>query len=158
GYVAEDNLVLPHGGLHRDIPLYGWVHTHQFDMHAQDNCGVADLWSDSLWNCGTAGLSAYIRRNTFLYVVKTAIKLRGLPQIGPYGVLVEANVCGEPDPGSAVQQNESGLYLADDNVFGYDGSARLGWCDFDGDGASDAFMATGQTWWFSSGGSGPWTF
>jgi hypothetical protein len=32
-------------------------------------------------------------------------------------------------------------------------------CDFDGDGIPDRFLATGQTWWFSSNrGQGPWVY
>ena len=40
----------------------------------------------------------------------------------------------------------------------YDGSAQLGSCDFDGDNVQDSFMATGVTWWFSSGKTGPWSY
>ena len=38
-----------HGGLHRWIPFPGfWVHTHQFDMHGTEDCGVWDIFSDAL--------------------------------------------------------------------------------------------------------------
>ena len=29
---------------------------------------------------------------------------------------------------------------------------------FDGDGRNDSFMATGQSWWYRSGTTGPWEF
>jgi hypothetical protein len=35
---------------------------------------------------------------------------------------------------------------------------ELGTCDFDGDGLNDLFLATGQTWWYSSGGDTPWIY
>jgi hypothetical protein len=58
----------------------------------------------------------------------------------------------------AVAQNETGIVREPGNVSGYNGSLELGSCDFDGDGIDDAFLATGATWWFSSGGEMPWTY
>ena len=155
GYEAFDNLVLSHGGYHRDIPIYGWTHTHQFDIHGQDTCGV--LEGDH--NCGTAGHSAFIRRNTFLYTADASIKLRGKPQLQPWGVFVDANVfAGSADDAIELSSNASGMERGSDNLFGVNESNNLGHCDFDGDGIADAFMATRATWWFSSRGTGPWTF
>jgi hypothetical protein len=34
----------------------------------------------------------------------------------------------------------------------------INYCDFDGDGINDVFLTTGQTWWYSSAGTGPWTY
>jgi hypothetical protein len=56
-----------------------------------------------------------------------------------------------------VSQNESGLYLAGNQV-GVDSLAEVSRCDFDGDGVNDRFLATGQTWWYASGESGPWVY
>ena len=39
-----------------------------------------------------------------------------------------------------------------------DESGNYGQCDFEGDGVTDRFFATGQTWWYSSGGTGPWAY
>lgn len=166
GYEATDNLVLPNGGLHRWIPFPGfWVHTHQFDMHGSQNCGIADWFSDALWNCGVAGDRMVIRHNTFLYTAGAAIKLRGTPVDGMY---VGHNVfkapflldmaMGTTAVAGTVQQTETGLVIEDGNRTGIDGSAQLGRCDFDADGLADTFMATGATWWYASGGTGPWTF
>lgn len=153
GYRAYRNLVLEHGGLHRWI-LGVWTHTHQFDMHGQDNCDIGALFSDSLYNCGTAGHDMDIRYNSFLYKDDNAIKLRGTPQVGAY---VKYNVFAHDSVGDALHQNESGMHESD-NLADINGMKELGRCDFDGDGRQDSFLATGQTWWYASGGTGPWTF
>lgn len=171
GYIANENLVLQHGGLHRWLGG-AWTHTHQFDMHGQRSCGAlegaadvidaldpfGDPFSDTQYNCGTAGESIYIRRNTFLYTEAEAIRLRGTPQIHPYGMYVEDNVFRHEHQDDAITYTESAPFVGPGNQFGVDGSAQLGSCDFDGDGINDSFMATGATWWFSSGGQGAWTF
>lgn len=157
GYTAYYNLVLENGGLHRWIPFPGfWVNTHQFDMHARDHCGVGDIFSDALYNCGLAGHTMLIRHNAFFYSEDDAIKLRGTPTVGMFvGNNVFANHSSFDD---AVHQNESGLVQEPGNVAGYNGKNQLGTCDFDGDGADDSFMATGQSWWYRSGKTGPWEF
>ena len=156
GYRAYENLVLKAGGRHRKV-LGLWFHTHQFDMHGQRSCGIGSVFSDSLFNCGTAGHDVEIRRNSFLYTSNAAVKLRGTPQLKPHGAFVYDNVFAHASLGAAVQQTESGLTTSGNRV-GIDGSAQLGSCDFDADGTSDRFMATGQTWWYSSRGTGPWTY
>ena len=157
GYVATANLVLENGGLHRWIPFPGfWVHTHQFDMHGTEDCGVWDIFSDALANCGDAGLSMFIRQNTFFYASDHAIKLRGTPEVGMFvGQNVFANHLRFAD---AATQEETGLVEEPGNVFGYNGKLDLGSCDLDGDGVLDSFMATGVTWWYSSGGTMPWVY
>ncbi|HEX4341020.1 MAG TPA: hypothetical protein VH062_34160 [Polyangiaceae bacterium] len=168
GYHAFRNLVLPNGGLHRWV-LGFWTHTHQFDMHGQSSCGVGavieeigsalDISDDpTIFNCGTAGHDMFIRDNTFLYTDGPDIKLRGTPELSPWGMTVANNVFANNDINDAVQQAESGLLIEDDNQTGFDGSAVLGSCDFDADGVNDSFMATGTTWWFSARGTGPWTY
>jgi FG-GAP-like repeat len=102
----------------------------------------------------------YIRENAFLYDADNAIRLRGTPQIGMY---VGANVFRHDSPDGAMSQTETGLYIeyangVDTNRYGIDGSTQLGSCDFDGDGINDAFMATGVTLWYSSGGTMPWAY
>jgi hypothetical protein len=149
GYRATRNLVLQHGGKHKY--WYGWGHTHQFDMHGQ-SCGSF---------CGTAGRYIDINHNSFLYTAGTAIKIRGTPQEGAW---IESNVFAHSFPPDAVQQtpfqfpfHDERLYVVD-NRYGIDGSDRYGICDFDGDDTDDRFMATGQTWWYSSGGTRPWVY
>jgi Right handed beta helix region/FG-GAP-like repeat len=159
GYRAYRNLVLEHGGRHKRVL---WSHTHQFDMHGQDNCGPGDIFSDSLFNCGTAGHDVEIIRNSFLYTAGPAVKIRGTPQRKPWGAFVISNVFAHPCLEGpllpcAVEQTEKGVYKHDNRV-GIDGSDRYGTCDFDGDGTDDRFLATGETWWYASRGTGPWTY
>jgi hypothetical protein len=183
GYAAYRNLVLKNGGYHDtynacDLPNWlvlmspaaaaakalcllgigpSYVHyTHQFDMHGTDTCGIGHL------NCGAAGHSMYIRHNTFLYTAGNAIKLRGIPEDGMY---IGANVFAHDSfydhglvVGGAVAQTAIGVYPEPGNVVDVDASTELGSCDFDGDGLNDSFMATGATWWYSSGGDKPWVY
>lgn len=157
GYHAQYNLVLEHGGYNRwwGWP-YGWDRTHQFDQHGVDTCGITDLWSDTSYNCGEAGHSVDIRHNAFLYTEGYAFKLRGTPAVSPIGAYVVNNVFAHGSIGSALAQTETGL-VQQNNQVGVNGMTELGTCDFDADGLQDRFLATGQSWWFSSGG-GPWTF
>jgi hypothetical protein len=158
GYRAYSNLVLEHGGRHRKV-LGKWFYTHQFDMHGQRSCGPFSIFSDALYNCGTAGYELYIVYNSFIYTKGPAIKLRGTPQRSPYGAFVLSNVFAHGDLDDAVQQTESGLYVdRGTNPTGVNGTARYGTCDFDGDGTDDRFLATGQTWWYSSRGTGHWAY
>jgi len=126
GYRAYENLVLENGGYHDtydacDLPDWfalvspaTWVlakalciipgaspesvhYTHQFDMHGQDNCGIVGVFNDAAYNCGTAGSDMDIRYNSFFYTKGTAIKLRGTPQLQPYGMFVVSNVFAHND-------------------------------------------------------------
>jgi hypothetical protein len=147
GYRASRNLVLKHGGRHKS--WLGWRHTHQFDMHGQTWCGAPAY-------CGTAGHYVDLRLNSFLYTAGKAINIRGRPQLGAF---VVSNVFAHEYPWDAVEQSPPFGNLEErDNRLDIDGSARYGACDFDGDGADDQFMATGETWWYSSRGDGPWTY
>lgn len=152
GYRAYRNLVLQHGGKHKNKYTHIWGHTHQFDMHGQ-SCQA---------QCGTAGHSIDIALNSFLYTAGKAIKIRGVPQRGAY---VTRNVFAHDAPWDAVDQTTirstfpfyKRVYL-DNNRFGINGAEQYGVCDFDGDGTSDRFMATGETWWYASRGTGPWVY
>jgi hypothetical protein len=158
GYHAYRNLVLPHGGYHRWWPWpIGWQHTHSFDVHGTDNCGISDVFSDAAYNCGDGGHDVDIRYNSFYYTDGANFKLRGTPGLQPFGAFVIDNVFANDDEDDAIKQTESGLYAAD-NQFGVNAMNELGSGDFDGDGINDTFLATGETWWFSSGGTGPWTY
>jgi hypothetical protein len=44
------------------------------------------------------------------------------------------------------------------NQFAVDTFGEYGVCDLDGDGQDDLFLATGVSWWFSSGGKNHWVF
>jgi hypothetical protein len=157
GYFAYRNLVLKHGGV--NFKLLGFIyHTHMFDMHGRESCGASD------YNCGSAGEYMDIRYNTFLYAVGIAFKLRGTPSIRAdvvhnsfkHDSLWGTVVMGQ-NPIGALAQTEEGL-IERDNRLRVDESGNYGQCDFEGDGVTDKFFATGETWWYSSGGTGPWTY
>lgn len=164
GYRAYHNLVLAHGGLH-DCWAAGTYcsYTHQFDMHGNMGCQLHDHY------CGIAGHDYDIRYNSFLYTSGPAIKVRGTPQLQPYGAVVASNVFAlDRDPlhvvvfigvpmsvngaslmlWGVVQTTESGLLVTDDNLMEGTPWTATKSCDFDGDGRNDLFLATGQTWWY----------
>ena len=131
-------------------------YTHQFDMHGQDNCGMSGTFSDTVFNCGTAGHDMEIRDNAFVYTKGNAIKLRGTPQLQPYGMFVLSNVFAN-SLDDAIEQTETGLFTSE-NLEHINGMNELGACDFDGDGIDDPFLATGQTWWYYADGPGQWLY
>jgi hypothetical protein len=153
GYAAHANLVLPNGGLHEPVPFTGlWFYTHQFDAHGTDTCLGIDH------NCGLAGHSFYITHNTFMYTKDDAIRLRGTPQLQPYGMFVSYNMFAHGDLGDAVTQTETGLHFGPGNVTNNAVQTARGVCDFDADGIADDFMTTGATWWYKSGGVVQWSY
>jgi len=140
-------------------------HTHAIDMHARKTCHngvfVGDSPDFSNYNCGPAGEYMDIEFNTVLYIAGNGIHLRGTPAVG---MDVKHNVFahqdkdgGYPFPGAMVQ-NETGLHQSD-NLFGLNTFNDRRSCDFDGDGISDPFIATGVTFWYSSSVlGGRWVF
>ena len=167
GYTARENLILAGGGKHcvdnRALALTGlhcWQ-THQIDMHGDGN-----RWYGSHnWQCGTAGETLIIERNTILYTSGTAIKIRGNPADK---AVVDGNVFKHSARGDAIAQNGACGGLGDNitnpidvrsnNEFGVDPMAELGTGDFVGDGHLDQFMATGVTWWAKSPVTEQWRY
>lgn len=158
GYRAYTNLVLEHGGYHRDLPIYGWTHTHQFDMHGTDNCGISGVFSDAVYNCGYGGHDVYLRGNSFFYTAAADFKLRGTPGLQPVGAFVYDNVFKHSSWSDAVQTTTGARIDSLGNLMGVNGMNEIAWCDLDGDGVLDKFLATGQSWWYSSGGTRPWSY
>lgn len=159
GYTARDNLILAGGGLHcpENIALPCWQ-THQIDMHGDQN----DWYSSHNWQCGTAGETIIIQRNTILYTAGKAIKIRGNPADK---ALADGNVFRHESQDDAIAQNgacgEDPINRIDvraNNQFGVDPMAQLGSCDFAGDGKLDQFMATGATWWAKSPVTQQWRY
>jgi hypothetical protein len=162
GYTARDNLILAGGGLHCSESWYwaltGWHfncwYTHQIDMHGDQNEWYS---SSSSHDCGTAGETIIIERNTILYTNGLAIKIRGNPADK---AVVDGNVFTHESRGDAIAQNGACGWWGDNitnpidvrpnNQFGVDPMAELGSGDFFGDGQEDQFMATGVTWWAKS--------
>jgi len=160
--------VLEHGGYNFDV-LGVWWYIQQFDMHGQGNCGIQSWGSDTQFNCGRAGNDVDIRYNSFSYTAAQAIKVRGTPQLAAFidsnvfahDFLVDTWVTTFKDSRTvtgAVEWAETGVWLGAGNQVGVTWDATDA-CDFDGDGIPDRFLATGQTWWFSSNrGQGPWVY
>ena len=151
GYIAERNLVLKGGGYHG---TWSNTYTHAFDVH-----GTGCWWSDNL--CGDAGIQFSYIGNAFQYRKDNAIKIRGKPALKAF---IAENVF--PHPGlendwgdDAVNLNTpENVQFGPGNVTGFDSFGKLGVCDFDGDRVDDLFLATGQSWWFSSFGEFHWSF
>lgn len=165
GCTARDNLILAGGGLHCSTAwwqgIFGWTlnfsHTQQIDMHGDENPGH--------WDCGTAGESIIIERNTILYTARYAIKIRGNPVDE---AVVDRNVFAHESRKDAIAQNGSRGIFGDNisnpidfrgnNVFDVNPFNVLGSCDFSGDGQLDDFMATGVTWWARSPMTHQWRY
>jgi hypothetical protein len=169
GYIARFNYVLE-GGFMQDN-----YYNQHFDVH-----GTNDTNGDnqSTGYGGTAGDYYEIAYNAirgdqeyacFIICFKTrpAVMLRGKPTTG---MRFDANIAIHGDLGSAVslkmgkgdlgwgQSHSDFNFDAAGNQFGTDRSSELATGDFDGDGRTDVFVATGTAWFFSSGGEGPWEF
>ncbi len=158
GYTARDNLILP-GGVPSCL-LFICTHTHQIDMHGDQN----EWYNGTNWACGTAGETIMIERNTILYSDGLAIKIRGNP--ANKGV-VDSNVFVHESPDDAIAQNGDCGYgdnisnpidVRPNNIFGANPMAELGSCDFFGDGQVDQFMTTGVAWWAKSPVTNQWRY
>jgi hypothetical protein len=157
GYTARDNLILPGGGLHCGN-IFCW-HTQQIDMH-----GDQSRWYSGDWECGTAGETIIIERNTILYDDGHAIKIRGNPIDK---AVVDGNVFKLGKDDAIAQNGNCGLFgdnitnridVRGNNIFDADPMATLGSCDFVGNGEPDQFMATGATWWAKSPKTQQWRY
>jgi len=93
-----------------------------------------------------------------------AIKIRGNPTDR---AVVDGNVFKHVSRGDAIAQNGNAgagdnitnpIDIRPNNVFGFDPSALLASCDFQGDGKRDLFMATGVTWWVQSAVTKQWRY
>lgn len=136
--------------------------THQIDMHGDQN-----FWySSHNWECGTAGETIKIERNTVLYTNGLAIKIRGNPRDK---CVVDGNVFQHSSHSDAIGQNgECNFWGGDDisnpidvrpnNQFGVHPLQELGSGDFFGDGKLEQFMATGVTWWARSPVTQQWRY
>ncbi|HKO60383.1 MAG TPA: hypothetical protein VJV03_04430 [Pyrinomonadaceae bacterium] len=152
GYNAERNLVLKGGGRHGGI---GNKYTHSFDVH-----GTGCSWSKNL--CGTAGTQFHYIANSFQFRKDYAIKLRGKPFIKAF---IDENVFPHTRlEGALLKEDAIHLNTKDNVEFGranvtkHDSLGKYEVCDFDGDAIDDLFLATGATWWFSSGSGVQWTY
>jgi hypothetical protein len=169
GYTTRDNLILSGGGKHCSDgwwwSLTGWRlncwQTHQIDMHGDQN----EWYSAHNWQCGTAGETMIIERNTITYTAGDAIKIRGNPADK---AVADNNMFKHRSRGNAISQNGAcggwgdnitkPIDVRPNNQFDVDPLQELGSCDFFGDGKQDHFMATGVTWWAKSPVTGQWRY
>ena len=147
------------GGLGYGIGGVCWQ-THQIDMHGDQN----SWYSSGNWQCGVAGETIIIQRNTILYTNGTAIKIRGNPADK---AVADGNIFKHGSRSDAIEQNGScgfgdnvtkPIDVRPNNVFKARHLSELGKCDFVGDGQVDEFMATGATWWARSPVTKQWRY
>jgi len=157
GYIARFNFVLA-GGVKE-----GSFYNQHFDVHGIGAGGYGK----------SAGVYYEISHNTFRgaqsYGLKkrSALMLRGTPEDGAH---FNENFAVHCDLDAAVSlksdKNDSGWgedhaqfdFHATGNRFNVDFSSELAAGDFDGDGRSDVFVATGKAWFYSRAGKRPWEF
>ncbi|MET0135750.1 MAG: FG-GAP-like repeat-containing protein [Kibdelosporangium sp.] len=150
---------------------------HGFDMHGED---------EALGNGAPyAGDVIHIKHNTFRSKVEAAVKVRGKPATGAYVAsncfahsssaaaiqqtrftgnfnigsntynTTTATCHGSPKP-VAWQLSDAGTATwATLAPYTFD-TSEVGFGDFDGDGKTDVFRATGARWYYSPGGTGRW--
>ena len=152
GYEAFRNLVLKGGGVHFNTGFT--THTHQFDIHGSGGNGFG----------GQAGVQFWFAHNAFQYLAGPAIEIRGRPHLR---ISIRDNVFAheglEADSGDDAihlhdRDDRDVIDLGPNNAINFDSYGQYGVCDFDGDWVDDLFLATGQTWWFSSFGEFPWSY
>lgn len=104
-------------------------------------------------------MRTHYERNSFQYLRDNAIKIRGKPA---EFVTIRDNVFAHEDEGDAIAVYDDDyldeVIFIQPNVMGHDSYGQYGVCDFDGDESDDLFLATGKTWWFSSGGLFHWSY
>ncbi|MBP2324928.1 hypothetical protein JOF56_005313 [Kibdelosporangium banguiense] len=150
---------------------------HGFDMHGED---------EALGNGAPyAGDVIHIKHNTFRSKVEAAVKVRGKPATGAYvsgncfahssaGAAVQQTLfTGNLNVGSNTYNTTTAVchgspkpvawQLSDGGTAAWTALApytfdtsEVGFGDFDGDGKTDVFRATGARWYYSPGGTGRW--
>lgn len=146
--------------------------THLIDMHGDRN----KSYSDSNWQCGTAGETLIIERNTILYTKGTAIKIRGNPAdkavvdgnvfkssregsliVGPFPFFTYPTIDQTGDCDLIGSDTSNPIQISSTNAFNRDPMQQLASCNL-GSGGQDQFMATGATWWAKSAVTGQWYY
>jgi hypothetical protein len=171
GYIASSNLILTDGVECRgDSGKGSLTYGGHFDMHG--TAGGAGSGHVG----GTGGTYIEIRDNAIrgdqrfhihlghAFDHRAAFDLRGTPTDKAIfaGNVTEAsdgdavNV-SDPDQDQDSLENHGKLVIRD-NDYSVNTSGDLALGDFDGDGCSDAFLATGAVWVYSPCGSGAWRY
>jgi len=156
GYIADRNFLL-----YDQLPCQGSFNQH-FDMHGTVSGygGQGGEYEEIRWN--TIRGDQHYGASCFIVCVggdtRRAFQLRGPPRLG---AVFSDNVLTHPDLGAAVKidpsVDQSKLTLSP-NRYGTNTGGQLAVGDFDGDGRTDVFQATGAGWWYSGTGRAPWRF
>jgi hypothetical protein len=169
GYIARFNYILE-GGFKQ-----GSFYNQHFDVHGTNDTDGNDKSSGY---GGTAGDYYEIAFNAirgdqsyycFIFCLKDrpALMLRGKPTTS---MRFDSNVAVHDDLDAAVslkhEKGDTGFgehqdefnFGAAGNQFSTDRSGDIATGDFDGDGRTDVFVATGTAWFFSRGGQEGWEF
>ena len=159
-YIAQYNYVLAGGysvDLHDDVdlPFCASYWNQHFDVHgrADDGYGgVAGEYFDISYNT-VRGEQSYC----FGAATRPVLMLRGNPTIGAY---LHDNALVHDDAGAAVNQKKGpwSHMVTGPNQYNVDRSEEIAVGDFDGDKRSDVFLATGTSWFYSSGGLTEWRY
>lgn len=142
GYTLNDNLFLRPG-----LDRVGGGPGQVIDMHG----------TGCHYDCGLAGGTMILHANTITSTGSPSVLVRGTPSDGTY---LDGNIFAADLDSAIPEKNRAGLHLLSGNVFGSTAFNRTRTeCDFDGDGVTDTFMATGATWWHTSSRlGGRWLF
>jgi hypothetical protein len=169
GYDARYNYVLSGGSRYHGFLTYGGEYEQHFDMHGDDAFGDDDGDTNDGYG-GHAGDVVSIVGNT----VHGAQKYGGDPVLGigrktrlvyrlrgdPCGQHeLRENVLVHDDEDDAVRATDGGegqVKGLANNQFHTDTSWSVAVGDFDRDGRDDLFQATGEAWYYSSGGVTEW--
>jgi hypothetical protein len=164
GYRAWDNLVLSAAPLQHDI-----FHTQDFDMHGMGK----GFWLFPNGYGGMGGDYMDIYQNTFLGTNRDNFELRGDPcnyaefhdniSLESEGDAVSWTTCNYYFCGWRPSGPPNEFRIASNpDQFNHSnpvsGPKALGVGDFDGDGADDLFLATGEAWYYSPAGNAEWRF
>jgi hypothetical protein len=169
GYVARFNYVLQ-GGYKQQSDYAPDYYNQHFDVHGDcngDGCGYGG-WAGEYFSIdhntirGEQKYGIYGFRNT-----RPAFLLRGRAAMVAF---FNQNILVHDDLDEAVslkkKKNATGIgenhtafnFRESGNVFDTDHATDIAAGDFDGDGRSDVFVATGTGWFYSRGGIQPWEY
>jgi hypothetical protein len=153
GYIALQNLILKGGGQHSTGHFGKYMHV--FDVHGdQQSCSWLSHPFSGGYTCGHAPGFNMVE-NTFQYKNSDDIGIRGTVRFQSF---IQHNVFARSSERNAIDLFDDNGIAVDHNSYDADTFGHYTTCDFDGDGVDDLFLATGVTWWYSSGGQFPWTF
>jgi hypothetical protein len=148
GYIARDNLIT-----RWIIPGQNPKNNQVFDVHGTGQ--VNGTQGGGGWGGGIGGDLFDIGWNTILSAPHPNFRLRGTPCTS---ASFHENVSVQ-GPSSVQTETPDITIVQWGNKFNVpDPIDKLDVGDFDGDGYSDIFLATGVTWWYSSGGRSEWRF